>query len=278
MRTALATAAALLLAYALFLRLAPAPAEVHTQSPWQDNLSALERYLRSSAAPPVVLVGSSMGRKLDFGADATCVVNLALTGESSLTGLAALVRSQHQPRLVLVETNVADRELNLALLDAAANPLAAMAPVLLTANKPANLAYSYLYQLKKDKSDAPAAESVWRNALDLQRGVYSRPLAAQGLARRIGQIAGYVREIERRGARVLLFELPVHPVLEETPLARQVRDAFRAALPGSEWISHEELSGPMAIRTLDGIHLESREAAAVVERLRAHYRAACAAS
>lgn len=275
MRTALALCAALLLAYAAFLRLAPPPAQSRMQSAAQENQDVLERYLRLSEPPPVVVLGSSMTRKLDFTADAGCVMNLALTGESSLTGLAALARLPRKPRLVLVEINVADREPDERLVKAAAGPLIRLSPVFLTANKPANLGYSYLYQLKRDKSDPPVTEAAFHGALDIQRSTYARPLEPQGLERRIAYLAQRVQELERAGSRVALFELPVYPELEQMLLARQVRSALRGRFPANEWISHEELAAGRAIRTLDGIHLDSQEADGVVRQLRAHYAAAC---
>jgi hypothetical protein len=276
MRTALALCAVLLLAYAAFLRLAPPPAQRRMQSAAQENQDVLERYLRSADPPPVVVVGSSMARKLDLTAD-TCAANLALTGESSLTGLAALSRLPRKPRLVLVEANVADREPDERLVAAAAGPPIRLSRVFLTANKPANLGYSYLYQLKRDKSDPPVTEAAFRGALEIQRDTYARPLEERGLERRIAYLAQRVQELERAGSRVALFELPVYPELEETPLARQVRSALRARLPDNQWISYEELAAGQAIRTLDGIHLDSREAAGVVGQLRARYAPACTA-
>jgi len=275
MRTTLLTALLLLFAYALFLRIGPTPAEARTQSFGQDNLVAMEHYFRLSRQPEVVLVGTSLGRKLDLRQDAPCTYNLAMGGGSVSTGLAAVAKAERKPRLLLVEINIPAGDADQALIDFAARPLLRASAVFHTENMPANLAYSYVYQLKKDKADPPVVEAVFQNALALQRSTFSKSATPDSLAARMGEIRKRVQALEADGVHVIFFELPVNPELEKTLLAVQVRDAFRRTFPDNTLVGYEDLAQDRLPRTVDGIHLDAREAAAVAARLRPYYQKTC---
>jgi hypothetical protein len=275
MRTTLLTALLLLSAYALFLKIGPTPVEARTQSFGQDNLVAMEHYFSLSRQPEVVLVGTSLGRKLDLRQDAPCTYNLAMGGGSVSTGLAAVAKGERKPRLLLVEINIPAGDVDQTLIDLAARPLLRVSAVFRTENMPANLAYSYVYQLKKDKADPPVVEAVFQNALALQRSTFSKSAAPDNLAIRMDQIRKRVQALEASGVRVIFFELPVNPELEQTPLAVQVRDAFKRTFPDNTLVGHEELSRGQLPHTVDGIHLDTREATAVAAGLRPYYEKAC---
>ena len=85
-----------------------------------------------------------------------------------------------------------------------------------------------------------------------------------------------LRTLQKRGTQVVLFELPVHPSLEDTPRARQIRSAFRATFPDLGFVSADELGRGEPIRTVDGVHLALDESSHVAASLASHHSAACA--
>ena len=80
-------------------------------------------------------------------------------------------------------------------------------------------------------------------------------------------MAAIVARLERAGVRVILFEMPVNPAIEPSPLSRQLRQAVREALPGRPLLSARDLAAGHQFTTMDGVHLAAAEAAIVAGQL-----------
>jgi len=81
------------------------------------TLITYNRYV-NEPNPDVVLVGSSLTYRLNETYFATPKLrNLAIAGGSSVTGLAIVARQERLPKIVLVETNVLSRPLDLSLVE-----------------------------------------------------------------------------------------------------------------------------------------------------------------
>ena len=277
MRLSLLVAAALLVVFAGFVALVPKPHEPRFQNQEQQNRHVIERFLAGGATLPVVYVGSSMAARLAGDVDTRCVYDLALAGESALTGLRVLVDAPAAPRAVFIEINVPERPANTRLIAQSDGWLAAHLRLFATENKPVNLLLSYLSQLRKAPLRGVDAR-LQTIGLDVQRVSYAQTLAPQLLQRNLKEIEADVRMLQKRGTQVVLFELPVHPSLEDTPRARQIRAAFRATFPDLGFVSADELGRGEPIRTVDGVHLALDESSHVAASLASHHTAACAAA
>lgn len=275
MRIPIATAVLLFLAYTAFLSFGPKPGVVKTQSAAQENQYVLERFLRSPDTAKVVFVGSSMTRRLDFRDFDPCVYNMALDGDSFLTGLTAIREAGKIPRMIFVEINVPERGVGRELIAKASGMLPRLSPVFHTENVPVNRLFSFLYQLRQEKPESKVSENAFRIAFETRRKGYDNLVAADLLDSNFSQLERLAREMQGRGAQVIFFEIPMHPDMEQSPRAEQIRAAFKRTLPAGRFLSYQDLSRNTTIKTRDGIHLHADEARDVVRNLESSFAGAC---
>ena len=273
------TALAFFAAYSVFVEFGPRPARLITQSQWQDNQAVVEKYFRAEPRPQVMFAGSSLTTKLKFQEFGTCLFNLAVGGDSALTGLAAIVKSGDRPRKVFVEINV-PRPPNDELVARASRILPRLSSVFYTENMPMNLLLGLSgWRVEKYWPTARSQNvandaAVFQNALSLQIQGYDRPLPIHVIRPYLERLEALVISLEERGTEVVMFEMPVHPQLEASKVAAQVRSATKARLK-NRFIGYEELSQGLAIKTSDGVHLRGSEAKGVVGNLEPFIKDVC---
>jgi hypothetical protein len=277
MKLSIVITAALTVLYAMFLSYGPKPLKMVTQSQWQDNQQIMEGYFRSEMNAPVIFVGSSLTRRLVFP-DGACAYNLALGGDSALTGLDAVLRSSYLPRVVFVEINVPERRGSSDIVKKSDNFLKRLSPVFYTENMPVNLFYSFLRQRNGASSEEVVSEEVFNNNLKLQIQDYDQDIEQGLLASQMSLFDAKIKAVEKRGIKVVFYELPVAPALEQMPKAIQTRMRFLKEFPDNQLIPYTALAVDMTIHSVDGIHLKEKEATAVAEKLAAYYLATCGKS
>ncbi len=276
MRLSVAVAAVLMLLHSAFVAYGPRPREPRFQSGDQLNRHVIEKFSHDASHAKVVLVGSSMTARLGSAVESDCAYNLALGGEAASTGLTVLADLNASPALVLVEINVPERRPNERLVEQSTRVLARLLPALATENMPVNMLFSFMSQYKPAPTGQAVDDFVLAKALAVQRTVYAHEIPAPQLVTNMEMLKRQVRRLEDMGTRVVFFELPVHPDLEDMPRARQIRGAFAAAFPARRLIGSADLASKVHIRTIDGVHLAPDEAASVSETLRQSYAGACA--
>jgi hypothetical protein len=229
---------------------------------------ALNRYLREPV-PDVVLVGSSLTFRLSeeyFGTNR--FRNLALAGGSPLTGLEIIARQTQLPRVVLVETNILSRPADDALVDKYTNQRRMRAPFL----RPLR----YAVALYENWMHAPASHSQVSTKLDrlimqppgdFDNRVYVERAVSQFNAldpspvvrTSVDLIQRLILELEGRGTKVFLFELPYPEPVENSQAARVTREIVRAAFPEpGRWLPIDVTRSEL--RWADGVHLDERSA------------------
>jgi hypothetical protein len=271
MKTILGTTLILFLAYALLIRLTPAADRVYLQSQWQRNRYVIQEYMRSGKDFAYVFAGSSLTQNLEFDPAAADVYNLGLAGESALTSLAAVHAAPHRPRKVFVEINFPERELRNSVLQSVANVMPALSEVFLVKNIPANFALTQLNRLRKGPPAEGYNESVFQRMLTREVAKFSEPLEQTLLEQRLGQFQELIGDLEQRGIRVVLYEMPVHPQVAQSVRAEQVRSAFRQAFPDHELVEGQALMRGNDVHTKDGIHLRTQDMQAIQPGLKALY-------
>jgi hypothetical protein len=276
MKLSLLVAAGLLLLHAAFVAYGPRSGEPRFQNQEQQNRYIIERFFAQPAAQDVVYVGSSMAARLSLGGTPPCTYNLALHGESSLSGLAVATLRKARPRLVFIEINVPERKPNLALIDKANGPLARHFSLFGVENMPVNMLFTYLSRLKGNGNGTPTLDArLLANGLTTERDVYSHEIPRSLLSENMLILKDQVDGLKAAGTRVVFFELPIHPSLEQTPRALQIRAAFATTFPTDRMIASTELSRGISIQTIDGVHLAPSEAAAVEMALQTYAGGAC---
>ena len=262
--------------FSVYLEIGPRPQLVKAQSQWAQNRYVIECFFRNKSNPKVILVGSSLSKRLDISSPDQCLYDLALSGGSVLTGLKTVVESQQRPHAVFVEINVPQRPLDLELISDARNYLRRLSPILYTENNPVNLLTSFLFQLGGGATELAVQKKVFENALALNARDSQILIPDTLLHKNILEITTYTKILKSRGVPVVFFEMPIHPSLENNQRPLQVRNSFqRSSFPSSLFLDWKTLASGAQIHTSDGIHLLRDEAKVVINNLRIYIEPYC---
>jgi len=237
------------------------------------TLITLNRY-KTEPVPDIVLVGSSLTYRLkEEYFDIARVRNLALVGGSPLTGLEIVARQSRLPKLVLVEMNVMTRPVDASLVkkyseDSSIEPLFAR-PLRLAVAFYENWMHAPLSHsqisidglLKQPPSDFDNHVYVDRAVQQLDAEDPSVEASAN-----VDGVRQMIPELENKGTRVLLFELPVADRLERTKSVEITGAIVHAAFPKTNrWLPIDVDRSDL--RWADGAHLDERSAVMVVEAI-----------
>jgi hypothetical protein len=243
------------------------------------SLVTLNRYVQEPT-PELVLVGSSVAWRLKeeyfaLGGVPGGVRNLALAGGSPVTGLEIVARQRRLPKIVLIETNVLSRAVDDGLV-ARFSGGEHSAPLLLRPVRTAVAAFESWNHAPPEPARARAAleqllaqpPSGFDNRLYLERAVREMnsedpTRAARGNVIELTRLIG---DIERRGARAFLIEIPFSPEVEVSRAVRITKEVAREAFPDrTQWLA---INPPLPeLRWADGVHLDERSAVLVVRSI-----------
>jgi hypothetical protein len=239
------------------------------------TLITLNRYAREPT-PDVVLVGTSLTFRLAEEYFATPRLrNLALAGGSPLTALEIVARQQRLPGIVLVEANILSRPTDTALVEKYSRndntePLffrpirtaaAAYENWLHAPPTYAQVSLTLKHLLEQPPSDFDSRIYVDR-ALEYLNAE-DPTVAARLNIKRIQQLTA---AIERKGGRVLLFELPYSGQIEISRLARITSEIVHAEFPDQKRWLHIDFRRT-ELRWADGIHLDQRSAVIIAHAI-----------
>jgi hypothetical protein len=257
----LAVTAVIIAIYQLVIpRLVPAGGNGHDQR--QDNLIKAQRLIYHHVAPTTIVVGSSELDRLTLPAD---VYNLALSGGSALTGLEIVLRSDVQPRRVVVEISDAIlREPDPAFLDSlfgvVDHPLRGAIPVLQDAYQPGVL-INHVAQTWATAHAVVADDHV-------RPELYEKLIAAQvkahatapdilTLERIVVALRRAVDALHTRGVEVVFVEPPEAPEVCASRESTAIRDAMHRSFSDVRWLPDPDCA---SYQTTDGVHLDRASA------------------
>ena len=231
------------------------------------SFPALSRYV-FEPTPEIVLVGSSMTYRLYENYFSTPVRNLAIGGGSPLTGLAIIASYEHLPRTILVETNIMSRPVDIALVSA----FGQSGDEAFKWFRPARAVISKVYYWIKYQPPAgakllqepPQDHDIAKSVSDTEREYASNQLDAQ-MADNVKALKQLVEQLERRGCRVMFFEMAYPPPVGESHFAVTARTLTKAAFPNGRWI--DLAANERELRWLDASHLDERSAAIVAREI-----------
>ncbi len=232
------------------------------------TLITLNRYVKEPI-PDAVLVGSSLTFRLEEDYFVTPRVrNLALAGGSPVTGLEIVVNQPRLPRIVLVEVNVLSRPTDAALVDKYSRNGNAE-PLLFRPIRTAVAAYeSWLHApLSNTQVSLALSRLLKQPPRDFDNRIYVDRALQQlnaddpsvAVRANVTRIEQLIAAIERRGTRVLLYELPYSEQLEGSRSARITREIVHAKFPDPDrWLRIDFTRSEL--RWADGVHLDERSA------------------
>jgi hypothetical protein len=241
----------------------------------QENRIKAQRYAYTPKSDlKLVMVGSSLTANIKAKEVGNGVINIAMGGGASQTGLELLEKSQKNPSRLLVEINeTISRKLDNEIIDSIYNPLLYWTrfylPMFREEYQPVSILIDNLKNRSKPKEQLSKVE------MDKKEIRFTNPeLTEQSIKRLLSErnqplseeeksqytqkaelIKSQIKAIEKNGnTRVFLFDIPLEPKVFESPRDRDVRALMQQLFPPN---TYQWLSFPPARewRTNDGIHL-----------------------
>lgn len=269
------TAAVLLLACGLATARFGHGLQLPSTTTRDGSLITLNRYA-TEPIPDVVLVGSSLTFRLKEEYFATTRLrNLALAGGSPVTGLEIVANQPRLPKIILVETNVLSRPTDDVLVGkyswrGKAEPLF-FRPMRTAVASYENWRHAPLTHAQASAAQARLLQqppSDFDNRVYVDRAVQQSNAEDPTVATQINvqRIQQLILAFEQRGARVLLFQLPLSNELENARFAKITGDIVHARFPDPDrWLPIDVARSEL--RWADGVHLDERSAFIVVQSI-----------
>jgi hypothetical protein len=232
------------------------------------SLITLNRYA-TEPIPDIVLVGSSITFRLKEEYFATANLrNLALAGGSPVTGLEIVANQPRLPKIILVETNVLSRPTDDVLVGKYSSRGNAE-PLFFRPVRTAVAAYENWRHAPLTHAQASAAQArlLRQPPSDFDNHVYVDRAVQQSNAEdptvvtqiNVQRIQQLILALEQRGARVLLFQLPLSNELENARFAKITGDIVHTQFPDpARWLTIDVARSEL--RWADGVHLDERSA------------------
>jgi hypothetical protein len=239
------------------------------------TLITLNRYARDPI-PDIVLVGSSLTFRLKEEYFATPRLrNLALAGGSPVTGLEIVANQPQLPKIILVEANILSRAGDKALVERYSRSGSAE-PLFFRPIRTAVAGYENWRHAALTHAQASLAlsrllaqpPSDFDNRIYVERALQQENAAdpTDAVRANVMRIQEVIAAVEQRGARVLLFELPLSAQLEESRSAHITREIVHARFRDSaRWLRVDFTRSEL--RWADGVHLDERSAVIMAQSI-----------
>ena len=226
----------------------------------------LDRYFRE-AVPRIVLVGSSLTSRLrDEYFVTPGVFNLTVTGGSPLTGLEIVAGRPLLPAVILVEANVLSRPVDADLVERYAKA-GRSRPWFFRPVRWAVASYERWNHGPESRARVAASLDAlvrqppdnFDNAIYLKRALneFEADDPTERLQFNILLLKQLLDSVEKRGTRVLLFELPYEESLERARFAVISRRMVHEAFPEPDRWLHIDYPRE-ELRWADGVHMDER--------------------
>ncbi|RJP80135.1 MAG: hypothetical protein C4522_08345 [Desulfobacteraceae bacterium] len=260
----------LFLVYNLLLHYIDFPVKPGHQ--WQENLIKAEDYVYIKNKSKSVIVGSSLSALLVDDLLPKSSFNLSFAGHSAFDGLEIIKRTGSSPEVVYIETNFIFRQADKGLLNRVFMPvrysLKKIFPALMEKNQPVCLFNSVIFwmlsNLKKNLipakideviSKQPVREDTKKLLLDILIKDYSSPPDQAIVKKNKYKLKKYKDYLEKKGSRVILFEMPIDERLINLNLFVRARKTIEDVFSPDKYAT---IQSPdiKKYNTTDGLHLD----------------------
>jgi hypothetical protein len=251
----------------------------------RSNYVLAQRYVYDVPAEKKVIVGSSIAETLNNEALGPGYSKLTLAGGSIFTSLEIIERSGKKPPIILIETNVLEREPDKELLHDLFGPpfyqLRQRSQIFREEGRPANFiggiaeacvrktcewTARILYGPKPPGSSEPegASPALREKLLRIEHEGWDRKPPPDLLKKQTNQLGYYVDALTRQGVLCILFEMPVGSSLSNLSSPRLWRQAMNERFPPDKyhWLTFDRSRD---YQTRDGVHLVHAEAERVTQ-------------
>jgi len=280
----------LLIAYELAFRVLDRE-RPFAENQWIRNFIIAQQYIYDRQDSPVVIVGSSLSRRLRGDLLPSEVFNLSLGGLSAFDGINIVLRADTRPKAIYIETNVLTRDSSPDFEDRLLRPglytlrrwiislrdegrsLTVGGTILCKSVESLFRTVLGVSALKRicpapspqESATSPkeGATKMFDQLLLLQTLQHQAALTDKQRDRLAAELTTAIDTLVKRGINVVFFELPINPELCELPLLPSIRSLLRSQFPNQKYVRVADCNG---VRTTDGIHLSGEESETVTRQ------------
>lgn len=277
--------------YNLFLVIV-VPSKLTPQSNYDFNVVKAQEYLRNATKYKAIIVGSSLGNRIDQEIFNDDYGFLTFSGYGSGDGLEIVKQSGQHPEVIFIETNILERVMNKSFTEDVLNlafvNLNSTVPSVNRKNKPSSVAHKSLayfvygfrnqFRQDHDKRKKPlevqeSPQKVLKKAnsksdnqkvpnLNTAANAHFRVIEAKMkieipddlLEEALEQLKDYVNYFESNGTKVVFYEMPIEKDLINLAKPSQVRDIFLSNFPKTKY-NYIIADSDFKVKSNDGIHL-----------------------
>jgi hypothetical protein len=271
----------LFIAYSLSIQYVISKWPVRGENQWSENIIAAEEIIYISNTPHTVIVGTSMAARLESEMFSGDVFNLSFRGKSVFNGLSVLEKLKLAPRVVLVEinalTSLRDDSFIDPLFQQPFYTFKKYLPALRERNRPLTdfkrgilETRRLLFKSNKEKNNTVTQKKSSVRSDKVVVSSNKNPLFDQMIERALisyesipdehttedimKELKLIVDGLISRGSKVVLFEMPMHPLVCDSPEIIHMRAAIHETFTNDQYLI---LQPPNCsdFNTTDGIHL-----------------------
>jgi hypothetical protein len=265
----------LLLAYAAFIKWKPNM--LASQHQWQDNIIKAQSFVyEKTDTNRNVIVGSSLSCRIIMDS-LVGYTNLSLAGQSIFDGLNIVDHKEKMPQKIFIETNVVMRGLDEGFNNSLFNPFFFQVrkyvpslrdgrqPIAVAGIRATNIISRIISKVKPTKTVAvngasnQESDELFNKLLNDEIAYYSKLPRPEKLKQVFDLLKIEVDKMEKRGVKIVFFEMPVNKSLCNLPLANSIRKNFEQYFPASKY-SYMPMPDCSPYKTTDGIHFSKEDA------------------
>ena len=192
------------------------------QNQWQKNRITVEDYVDNFQGIPVVIAGTSLSARLYTSLLPAGYYNLALSGQSVYDVLDIVKKCSKKPKYLLIESNFyyskPDKTVSEGVFNPIIMPLRKWLPSFREENQPANLLTPLFKKTSggnnvSENMDSAIQNKLLRGRITEYQTVPDSNMISKGIERLKADIA----ELQSKGVKVILFEIPINCKLYGTP-------------------------------------------------------------
>lgn len=236
----------------------------------QGKYLIAENFLYDKAKPrDVVIVGSSMAERLEESMLKLSVLNLAISGERSTTGMSLLALNGKYPKVLLVEVNILTRLEDTLFLNSYQSSwvqnLKQTLPFLQERNQLLTRTLNGIHAIhplvkKKPIVSSAVLNSVQNNHLALQNDTSQFKMIRQN----VNELRNMVRRFSNKGIKIVLFRMPLEKrtqqILDKSKRVQFERKQLTDKLLNLPNVSMIPEDIVHEYHTTDGVHLIADDA------------------
>ncbi len=283
----------LLVAYAAFVAWFAPPWWSAAQGTEQDNIIKAQSFIYNKKTDSQVIVGSSLSCRIVTDS-LPGTFNLGFGGQSIYDGLNLITHKQALPRVVFIEMNMVLVNEKKAFTSALFSPLMYYPkkniqalredkePLVISGKVIQNSIYALKDWVrgthttqKKQPINAAPVQSDSTAALsgkmvnDTYMGYFKLPKQSE-IDRSFNELKKYTGQLEKKGVKVIFFEMPIDNRLVNLPRPVFIRNQFYTVFPRSayQYIDRPKWS---YCDTFDGLHLSEQEAVRYTRYFKSQY-------